>query len=79
MSRLQKQVSQSVRVLRYIERCEAHGQDVSRLAEMREKRTAFLVAQRRCFNCGEEITNPDSLRMWEQDRLGPVCRHKVAS
>lgn len=66
-----------VHALSYIRRSEAKGQDVSRLAETFEKRTASLIRHRACFACGTVQTNPDSIREWERDRLGSECRSKL--
>lgn len=78
-SRLQKQISDSVRAVNYIAHCEQRGQDVSRLEEMRDKRTAFLLRERRCLHCGTPIERDDSLEDWRKDGLGPVCRQNLGA
>lgn len=76
--RINREVRLAVRALHYIARCEDAGQDVSRLAEKREKSTACLVRHARCFCCGAAVENPVSVKAWELDRLGPVCRERLA-
>lgn len=64
--------------LAYIEREEAKGRLTETLAGIREHRQAFLLRSRACFHCGELIRNKESLKAWEQDRLGPICRERLS-
>lgn len=64
--------------LRYCEREIALGRGTPRLAEIAEHRRQYLTRVKACWNCGESITNPDSLKAWELDRLGPTCRERMA-
>lgn len=70
--------AEAVRHIRYIDREEQAGRLTEVLAEKREHRVTFLLRSHACFQCGERITNPESLRLWERDRLGPVCRARLA-
>lgn len=65
--------------LRYIEREESLGRMTDILAGIREHRLALLKRSRACFHCGELIRNKESLKQWEVDRLGPVCRERLSS
>lgn len=68
----------AVKHLRYIEREEQAGRMTPILAGIREHRLALLQRSKCCFACGERIENKESLRLWEQDHLGPTCRQKLA-
>lgn len=74
---LNKEIRDAVYALHYIERAIAKGQDVSRLAEKHQKAQERLIRHRRCFHCGTELTDKDSVKAWEVDRLGPVCRVRL--
>lgn len=76
--RLRKEIQQDLRVLSYAARSKAKGQPVEQLAESVEKRTASLIRHTCCFVCGTKQTHPDSIALWEQDRLGSECRRKFA-
>lgn len=67
----------AIKHLAYIEREEANGRLTENLRSIREHRQAFLLRSKCCFACGERIENKESLRLWAQDRLGPVCRQKL--
>lgn len=67
----------AIKHLAYIEREEAAGRLTPNLRSIREHRLALLERSKCCFACGERIQNKESLRLWEQDRLGPVCREKL--
>lgn len=74
---LNKEIRDAIYALHYIERAIAKGQDVSRLAEKHEKAQERLIRHRRCFHCGTELTDRESVKAWEVDRLGPVCRERL--
>lgn len=78
-SRTQAQIRKAVHALGYIARCEERGEDVSRLAEKREKSTAFLIRQKVCLHCGTPLTREDSIEDWKRDGLGPVCRANLGA
>lgn len=67
--------------LRYLERELAKGSEfpdrIERLESIRAHRLAFLHRSKCCRNCGRAIENPESLRLWAQDFLGPDCREAL--
>lgn len=75
--RINREVRDALRAIHYIDRERDKGHDVSRLDEKYRVAKERLVRHRRCFCCGEEITNEESLKAWESDRLGPVCRGRL--
>lgn len=76
---LNKELLRARRNLHYIERAKAKGQDVARLQETYEKSQERLVRHHRCFVCGTEQTHPESIALWEQDRMGSECRRRFPS
>lgn len=77
--RTRKQIRQAVTALQYIERAEAAGQDVSRLAEKRERSTDLLMRMRCCVHCGRQLDAAESVEEWSLDGLGPRCRVILAA
>ena len=77
-ARTKKEVKSSLYKLHYCVRAAAKGDTaaVARLAETFEKSQASLVRHRACFVCGTEQRNPESVRLWEQDRMGSECRQR---
>jgi hypothetical protein len=69
--------AQAIHHLHYIERQREAGRLTPQLEGIEEHRLAFLLRSKCCVRCGRKIENPDSLKRWELDHLGPECRTYV--
>lgn len=76
--RINLQCRRALYKLGYIETARSKGQPVTQLAEAECSSLYWLEHNTRCFVCGTQQEAPESVRLWEQDRLGRECRQRYA-